>query len=66
MSHPIINADDCVGCGICADACPQEVIEISGGTAEVVNEESCIACGICQLRAPEIFEYDAEGIAFGI
>ena len=29
-----------------------------------VDCESCIACGICQLRAPEIFEYDAEGIAF--
>ena len=52
MSHPIINADDCVGCGICADACPQEVIEISGGTAEVVNEESCIACGDCLEECP--------------
>ena len=52
MSHPIINADDCVGCGICADACPQEVIEISGGTAEVVNEESCIACGDCLEEWP--------------
>ena len=29
-----------------------------------VDCESCIACGICQLRSPEIFEYDAEGIAF--
>ena len=29
-----------------------------------VDCESCIACGICQLRAPEIFEYDTEGIAF--
>lgn len=26
--------------------------------------EQCIACGICQLKAPELFEYDDEGIAY--
>lgn len=26
--------------------------------------EQCIACGICQLKAPELFEYDNEGIAY--
>lgn len=29
-----------------------------------VNRIECIACGLCQLKAPEIFDYDAEGIAF--
>lgn len=24
--------------------------------------EKCIACGLCQVYAPEIFEYDNEGI----
>lgn len=28
-----------------------------------VNQENCIACGICQLKAPELFYYDDEGIA---
>ncbi|MDR3036985.1 MAG: 4Fe-4S binding protein, partial [Coriobacteriales bacterium] len=23
MSHPIVNVDECSGCGICVDACPQ-------------------------------------------
>lgn len=29
-----------------------------------VQPEQCIACGLCQLRAPELFDYDAVGIAY--
>ena len=49
MSHPVIEADECIGCGICVDACPQEVL---GGVAEVVNEDACIACGDCVEECP--------------
>ena len=52
MSHPVINADECVGCGICVDACPQGVLEVPGRTAEVVNEEACIGCGECLEECP--------------
>ena len=24
--------------------------------------ENCIACGLCQLKAPDIFDYTADGI----
>lgn len=52
MSHPVIETDECIGCGICVDACPQEVLEVVGGVAEVVNEDSCIACGDCVEECP--------------
>ncbi len=52
MSHPIINTDECIGCGICVDSCPQEVLEVVNGVAEVVNEEACIACGDCVEECP--------------
>ena len=52
MSHPIINEDECVGCGICVDSCPQEVLEVTRGAAEVVNEDSCIACEDCLEACP--------------
>ncbi|MDY0396534.1 ferredoxin [Virgibacillus halophilus] len=29
----------------------------------IVDKDTCIACGACGLTAPEVFEYDEEGIA---
>ena len=52
MAHPIINADECVGCGICVDECPQGVLEVTDGAAEPVNEDNCIACGDCVEACP--------------
>lgn len=28
----------------------------------LIIPEKCIACGLCQVIAPEIFDYDEEGI----
>ncbi len=52
MSHPIIEADECIGCGICVDSCPQEVLEVVNGVCEPVNEDACIACGDCVEECP--------------
>lgn len=30
----------------------------------MVDQETCIACGACGATAPEIFDYNDEGIAF--
>jgi ferredoxin len=30
----------------------------------IVDQETCIACGACGAAAPDIFDYDEEGIAF--
>lgn len=29
----------------------------------IVDKETCIACGACSLNAPDVFEYDEEGLA---
>jgi len=29
-----------------------------------VNQETCIACGACGAAAPNIYDFDDEGIAF--
>lgn len=30
----------------------------------IVDKETCIACGACGAAAPDIFDYDDEGIAY--
>lgn len=32
----------------------------------IVNQETCIACGACGAAAPEVFDYDDEGISYVI
>lgn len=32
----------------------------------IVDRETCIACGACGETAPEIFDYDHEGIAYAL
>lgn len=29
-----------------------------------IDREACIACGLCQIYAPDLYEYDDNGIAF--
>jgi len=32
----------------------------------IVDKETCIACGACGLSAPDVFDYDDEGLAFSL
>lgn len=52
MSRPVIDEDECSACGICADACPEGVIELVGEAAEPVNEDDCTACATCMEECP--------------
>jgi len=31
-----------------------------------VNQDTCIACGACGAAAPNIYDFDDDGIAFGM
>ena len=49
--HPVIEVDECVGCGACADACPMGVIEVEDA-ATVVNGDACVGCAACVDACP--------------
>ena len=56
-----IDRDRCKGCGICVDACPKKVLEISDELntkgyfpALQARPEDCIFCAICCTMCPDV------------
>ena len=42
--------DDCIGCGICSENCPQQCI--SEGAPYHIRQEHCLHCGLCAESCP--------------
>ena len=49
---PRIDKNQCVGCGKCAESCPQHTIRIAGGHA-VIDYRKCIRCYCCHEMCPK-------------
>ena len=41
----VVDADQCVGCSLCADVCPTDAISVNG-KAEIAHKK-CTGCGAC-------------------
>ncbi len=51
--HPQIAALQCVGCGLCVKACPEEgVLAVLDGVARVVHGARCVGHGRCETACP--------------
>jgi len=42
-----IISQQCIGCGICVDVCPNEALAMQDGRSTLVSPEKCEACGVC-------------------
>ena len=45
-----INAEECVGCGVCVDACPNEALSVDDVC--VCDADVCVDCGVCIDECP--------------
>ncbi|MHB1391195.1 MAG: ATP-binding protein [Thermoleophilia bacterium] len=51
--RPKIDREECTGCGICVDECPQEVLELdSEDIAVLARPDSCDSCATCEDACP--------------
>jgi ferredoxin len=49
--YAVIDADDCLGCGICRQRCQVHAISEKDGVS-VVDRKKCIGCGLCVTGCP--------------
>ena len=45
-----VNESECVGCGACADVCPNEAISVDD--IAVIDAGKCVDCGACVDECP--------------
>lgn len=62
-----IDKDLCKGCGLCVEACPTNVYEITGETnrkgfavVTAAHAEKCVKCRICEKTCPDLALYIEE------
>ena len=48
----VITGDDCIGCGLCAEACSQDCISEVDGKYAVTKPDECVECGACAEACP--------------
>jgi 2-oxoglutarate ferredoxin oxidoreductase subunit delta len=56
---PEIDREKCTGCNLCAQVCPQNILEMSErvqsrgkSLARCIDEDRCIACWECARACP--------------
>ncbi len=50
--HPVINASQCIGSGVCVSACPEKALGIIDGKAVLAEPSKCIGHGACMASCP--------------
>jgi ferredoxin len=48
----MLDADACVGCGMCVQVCPHAVLALNSRKAEIVDRDGCMECGACAGNCP--------------
>ncbi len=62
MNRVTFNVDLCKGCGLCVEACPRKILELSQDKlnakgyrpATITDQSKCIACAMCATMCPDV------------
>ena len=49
---PTIDSSVCTACGLCAEYCPTDAVEMVGGRPSIVRPADCAYCGRCEEICP--------------
>ena len=66
LPRPVIDAEECKGCGRCIDACPRKVlrprsrINHRGVQPAEYADAGCTGCAICFYNCPEPYAIQVE------
>ncbi len=61
MAKVTFATDTCKGCGLCVDACPKGLLQLSKEKinkkghhpAEITNQDECVGCASCAIMCPD-------------
>jgi NAD-dependent dihydropyrimidine dehydrogenase PreA subunit len=48
-----LDAEKCLGCGMCVTVCPHAVFELDQRKARIADRDACMECGACARNCPE-------------
>lgn len=61
MSRAVFHAERCKGCGLCVDACPRHIVQITDSfnqagyaPAGCTDASRCTGCALCALICPDL------------
>lgn len=48
----ILDPEKCIGCTLCTQVCPQQVLEMQQDKVVIVDLNACMECGACVNNCP--------------
>lgn len=47
-----LDPERCVGCGMCLQVCPHQVLRLVDGKVALRDRDACMECGACATNCP--------------